>query len=123
MRAIFALFARSVRDDTRSRGFFWVRMAICLAVILEMWMTNLSARIGGAAGLRFFSSLVWLNFVVICVAGASYFSSAVTEEKEEGTLGLLRMTDLSPLAILLGKSTSRMAGALVLLLVQIPFAM
>jgi hypothetical protein len=36
-------------------------------------------------------------------------------------LGLLRMTDLNSIAILLGKSTSRLVGALLLLLAQIPF--
>jgi hypothetical protein len=45
----------------------------------------------------------------------------VAEEKEEQTLGLLRMTDLSPLSILLGKSTSRLCGALLLLVAQFPF--
>jgi len=51
----------------------------------------------------------------------SYFTSAVAEEKDEQTLGLLRMTGLSPLSILLGKSTSRLCGALLLLAGQFPF--
>ena len=45
----------------------------------------------------------------------------MAEEKEEQTLGLLRMTGLSPLSILLGKSTSRLCGALLLLAAQFPF--
>jgi ABC-type Na+ efflux pump permease subunit len=53
----------------------------------------------------------------------SYFSSAITEEKEEMTLGLLRMTNLNPLSILLGKSTSRLCGALLLLAAQLPFTL
>ena len=36
-------------------------------------------------------------------------------------LGLLRMTDLNSIAILLGKSTSRLVGAFLMLVVQLPF--
>ena len=59
--------------------------------------------------------------VAISAIGLSYFGSAIAEEKEEQTLGLLRMTDLSPLSILLGKSTSRLCGALLLLAAAFPF--
>jgi hypothetical protein len=67
--------------------------------------------------------MVWVNLVFITLAGLSYFASAITEEKEEMMLGLLRMTNLNPVAILLGKSTSRLIGALLLLLVQVPFVL
>ena len=64
-----------------------------------------------------------MNFLIICFAAISYFSAAITEEKEEGTLGMLQLTKLSPFSILLGKSTSKMIGGLLVLLVQVPFAM
>jgi ABC-type transport system involved in multi-copper enzyme maturation permease subunit len=122
--AILALFIRSVREDTRSRAMLWTRIGLAGAVLYYVWNTQtLSRRAGGAAGLRFFESLVWMNFTFISIAGLSYFATPVTEEKEEGTLGLLRMTDLSPFAILLGKSTSRFVGGALLLLVQFPFAL
>jgi hypothetical protein len=123
MAALFALFVRSVREDLRSKSLLWARIGIAVAILFSIFKTRLFHQSGGAPGLAFFSSLVWMNFFVICIAGLSYFSSSITEEKEEGTLGLLRMTDLSPFAILLGKSTSRLIGGLLLLLVQLPFAM
>ena len=123
LTALLALFGRSVRDDTRSKTLLWARLGIAAAVLFAIMRASSWTMSGGAAGLSFFSSVVWMNFVVICVAGISYFASSITEEKEEGTLGLLRMTDLSPVAILLGKSTSRLVGGLLLLLVQLPFAM
>jgi ABC-type transport system involved in multi-copper enzyme maturation permease subunit len=123
MTALFALFIRSVRDDLRSKSLLWARIGIAFAILFSIFKTRIIHQSGGAPGLAFFSSVVWMNFFVICIAGLSYFSSSVTEEKEEGTLGLLRMTDLSPFAILLGKSTSRLIGGLLLLLVQVPFAM
>lgn len=120
---ILALFVRSVRDDTRAKSLIWSRIGIASAVLISIMTANNRASAGGAAGLSFFATLVWMNFVAISVAGMSYFASSITEEKEEGTLGLLRMADLSPFAILLGKSTSRLVGGFLLLLVQVPFAM
>lgn len=120
---ILALFVRSVRDDTRAKSLIWSRIGIASAVLISIMTAHNRASAGGAAGLSFFGTLVWMNFVAISVAGMSYFASSITEEKEEGTLGLLRMADLSPFAILLGKSTSRLVGGFLLLLVQVPFAM
>ena len=123
MTALFALFVRSVRDDLRSKSLLWARIGIAFAIIFSITKTRFDFVYGGAPGLAFFSSVVWMNLLMICIAGLSYFSSSVTEEKEEGTLGLLRMSDLSPFAILLGKSTSRLIGGMLLLLVQVPFVM
>jgi ABC-type transport system involved in multi-copper enzyme maturation permease subunit len=64
-----------------------------------------------------------VNFFAITVFGLATFASAITEEKEDDTLGLLRMTRLNPLAILLGKSTARLLEGLLLLAVQVPFTM
>jgi ABC-type transport system involved in multi-copper enzyme maturation permease subunit len=64
-----------------------------------------------------------VNFFAIAIFGLSTFASAITEEKEDDTLGLLQMTRLNPLAILLGKSTARLCEGLLLLAVQIPFTM
>jgi hypothetical protein len=120
---LLALFGRSLRDDTRSKTLLWARVGIAAAVLFAILRAHTSFFTGGAPGLRFFSAVVTMNFIFICAAGMSYFASAITEEKEEGTLGMLRMTDLSPVAILLGKSTSRLAGGFLLLLVQVPFVM
>jgi ABC-type transport system involved in multi-copper enzyme maturation permease subunit len=67
--------------------------------------------------------IMMLNLGFIGVAALSIFSSAIAEEKEDETLTLLRMTRLSALAILFGKSTSRLFSALLLLAVQIPFTL
>ncbi len=122
MHALFALFIRSLRDDTRSKALLWARVGLAVAVVFAIFEARVMEW-RGVSGLDFFESLVWMNVVFIVVAGLSYFASAITEEKEEATLGLLRMTDLSPLAILLGKSTSRFVGGALLLLVQFPFAL
>jgi ABC-type transport system involved in multi-copper enzyme maturation permease subunit len=118
-----ALFERSLRLETRSALMCWSRTGLLGLTLLMLFPIQSMARVGyyGAPGLHFLQEMVWVNFLFITMAGLSYFASAITEEKEEMMLGLLRMTDLNPVAILLGKSTSRLVGALLLLLVQVPF--
>ncbi len=120
-----ALFERSLRLETRSALMCWSRTGLLILILLVLVPIQSLARVGmfGAPGLHFLQEMVWLNLVFITLAGLSYFASAITEEKEEMMLGLLRMTDLDPVAILLGKSTSRLVGALLLLLVQVPFVL
>jgi ABC-type transport system involved in multi-copper enzyme maturation permease subunit len=71
--------------------------------------------------LRFFYWICALNVLLISVSGISYFVTAVTEEKDSGTLALLRLAGVTPLAIVLSKSTSRLISSLMLLLIQLPF--
>ena len=77
----------------------------------------------GAPGLFFFSNILWLTLVLIVLAAVSVLSTAITEEKEEGTLGLLLLAGVSPLAVLLGKSMTRQFSIVLLLVVQFPFAL
>ena len=120
-----ALFERSLRLETRSALICWSRVGLLVLILLFLIPIYSMANTGwvGAPGLAFLQEMAWANLVFITLAGLSYFASAITEEKEERMLGLLRMTDLDPIAILLGKSTSRLVGALLLLLAQIPFVL
>lgn len=121
----FALFERSLRVETRSPLMCWSRAGLLVLILFILLPIQSMGRLGmlGAPGLHFLEQMVWVNLVFITLAGLSYFASAITEEKEEMMLGLLRMTDLNAVAILLGKSTSRLAGALLLLVAQIPFVL
>lgn len=122
---VLALFERSLRLESRSPLMCWSRAGFLGLILFMLIPIQSLARQGwvGAPGLHFLEEMVWVNLVFITLAGLSYFASAITEEKEEMMLGLLRMTDLNPIAILLGKSTSRLVGALLLLLVQVPFVL
>jgi hypothetical protein len=120
---LLALFARSLREDVRTRMTYLARTGLVLVILLFVLTTRQSLGWGNAPGLRFFGTVIYINFAFIVLAGLSYFASAITEEKEEATLGLLRMTNLDPLSILLGKSTSRLIGALLLLVAQLPFTL
>jgi len=119
--ALLALFIRSLREDARGQATYWARAGLGCFLLLVMAIFALPARGISAPGLVFFSVVIGFQIAAISLMGLSYFSSAIAEEKEEQTLGLLRMTGLSPLSILLGKSTSRLCGALLMLAAQFPF--
>ncbi len=117
------LFNWSLRSDTKSVYPHVVRAGFCgfmMFAILAAWADSLGNL---SPGLRFFRWICWLNVLLISVSGISYFVSAVTEEKDAGTLALLRLAGVSPLAIVLSKSTSRLISALMLLVIQLPFTL
>lgn len=118
---LLALFARSLREDTRLKMTYFARVGLVMIILLFMFSVEAEMGWQNAPGLSFFSKVMVIDCVFIVLAGCGWFASAITEEKEEMTLGLLRMTNLNPLSILLGKSTSRLCGALLLLAAQLPF--
>jgi hypothetical protein len=118
---LLALFIRSLRQDVRSGATYWARAGLGVFLLLVLLFIALTSSWVGAPGRNFFFSIIMLQMVSITFIGLSYFASAIAEEKEEQTLGLLRMTGLNPLSILLGKSTSRLCGALLFITAQLPF--
>jgi ABC-type transport system involved in multi-copper enzyme maturation permease subunit len=121
LRPLLALFQRALGRDANLSRVYLFRLGLLLTIFVGILSAHSSAR--GAPGLWLLSVIVKINMIFIVVAGLELFASAVSEEKEERMLGLLRMTGLNPLGILLGKSTSRMIVVLLLLLSQLPFTM
>jgi ABC-type transport system involved in multi-copper enzyme maturation permease subunit len=121
--AALALFTRSLREDNRLKQTYFARAGLVGFILMMLSSAQSSSRYQSAPGLMFFTSVIMTNFFFITLTGLSYFASAIAEEKEDQTLGLLRMTDLGPLTILMGKSTSRLCGVVILLLVQLPFTL
>ncbi len=120
---IATLMGRSLRLDARQLQTHLFRLVFVLIIYLMMMIAQVQAMMIGAPGLQFFMNMIFLNVSFIALGGISFFSSAITEEKEEDTIGLLMMAGINPLGILLGKSTARMFQALLLLTVQFPFTL
>jgi ABC-type transport system involved in multi-copper enzyme maturation permease subunit len=123
LRGTLTLLTRSLRDSARLRRAHAVRLVSVLVLLGMLIEAHISSGGVGAPGLRLFHSICYLSIALISLAGLGFFASAIAEEKEEGTLGLLKLADLSTLSIVLGKSTSRLAIALVVFVGQIPFAL
>lgn len=115
------LFQWSLRADVRSIWPHVVRAGFAGFMLIAISAAYADAFGTAGPGLRFFQSICFLNVVLISVSGISYFVSAVTEEKDSGNLSLLRLAGVTPLGIILGKSTSRLVSSLMLLMIQMPF--
>lgn len=118
---LLALLMRALRMDARQMRSHLFRLAFVGFIYLCLLMATFQSVFLGAPGLQFFSQIAWLNAVFITCAGIGFFASAITEEKEEETIGLLQMAGLNHLGILLGKSTARLIQVMLLLIVQFPF--
>ncbi|HWL06860.1 MAG TPA: hypothetical protein VNQ76_00445 [Planctomicrobium sp.] len=117
------LLMRSIRDDALQQHPHLLRLMSAM-ILLTMFVVAMgSPGYSGVPGLIFFEQLAYLGIALITLAAIGHFSSSITEEKEEGTLGLLLLANISPLAILLGKSTNRILSAFLLLATLFPFSL
>jgi hypothetical protein len=93
----------------RKRSTFWVRIiAALVALIIAVGFLLLTA-VGSlgfgvtSLGKGLFAALTWLSLTACLSAGLFFTSDCLSEEKREGTIGFLFLTDLSGLDIVLGK--------------------
>ena len=100
---------RELRVAARLRSTFWVRIAAALvaAVIGSAFLWLASASGIGAGGVNvgqiLFGVLTWLSLAAALSAGLFFTSDCLSEEKREGTLGFLFLTDLRGYDVVLGK--------------------
>lgn len=117
------LLTRALREDATRRRAHAFRLAGVVLILVFLIVSHVLSGGVSAPGRRFFELISWLNLALIVLAGASYFATAITEEKEQGTLGLLQLAGVSSLGLLLGKSTSRLISVLLVFFGQLPFAL
>ena len=117
----FAMVERSLRVETRMIRTHVVRLAFAGLILWTLVRIHNELHYYSSPGMRFFEEICYVNFALLNLAGMSFFSTVITEEKEEMTLGLLRMAGISPLGILGGKLLPRLISSVALLSVQLPF--
>jgi ABC-type transport system involved in multi-copper enzyme maturation permease subunit len=98
---------RELRVAARKRSTFWLRVAAALTALVigsGFWLLSQvgGARAGGM-GSELFTVLTWLCLATGLSAGLFFTSDCLSEEKREGTLGLLFLTDLRGYDVALGK--------------------
>lgn len=98
---------RELRVAARKRNTFWVRIiAALVALVIGAGFLTMShvlefatAHIGGAL----FAVLTWMSLAAALAAGLFFTSDCLSEEKREGTMGFLFLTDLRGYDVVLGK--------------------
>ncbi len=116
---------RELRVAARKRATYGWRLATvlvaCVVGAVVMSIAGLSGgAIGSQMGALLFGGLKWPGFVFACIAGIFLTSDCMSEEKREGTLGLLFLTDLRGYDVVLGKLTSNSLRAFYGLLAVFP---
>lgn len=97
---------RELRIAARNKWTYWTRLgAACLAfgVACFMFLFWLAANTGGQG---LFAVLSFFGAVFCLVDGIRTTADCISEEKRDGTLGLLFLTDLSGADVVLGKLAS-----------------
>ena len=118
-----ALFTRSVMLRTRHPVVAWSRSGLGALLFLYLLLSESGVSRSSAPGRELLISIAIMTASMLALAVMISSSAAITEEKEQRTLGLLRMTGLDPFAILLAKSTARLCEALLLMASTLPLAL
>ncbi len=120
---ITAFLVRSLRVGCRVRLTYTLRGLMATVILLNLMFFHSSLSGVAAPGLVFFQRIVWINLVFLSLFGLGSFATVITEEREEKTLGLLKMAGLSTVSIILGKSVGRLLDTLLIILAQVPFVL
>ena len=96
---------RELRAAARRRGTYWLRLVAALVgLVIGAWILLLPWwRQPSVVGPALFYALSITGFVYGLLAGLFATADSLSEEKREGTLGLLFLTDLKGYDIVLGK--------------------
>jgi len=115
---------RELRVAARRRTTYLARIGAAALVILIFGGLHVTQSFRGgmffSAGQTQFFVLKWLGFLFACSAGVFLTSDALSEEKREGTLGLLFLTNLRGYDVVLGKFISHSVQAFYGLLAAFP---
>lgn len=118
-----AFLTRSIRQESRLLSHHMVRGAMVAMMLFLLFLQVMETARFGAAGLTLISNVIQCCYWCLTLLGVMYFAVAITEEKEEETLPLLRMTGVRDVTLLLGKSLPRLAVVILLILIAVPFLM
>src|SRR5436309_6288282 len=113
---------RELRVTARRRSIYRVRLAVALTAMLLagiILVVNLGAP-QHQLGRHIFEGLSVLSLIYCLFSGRISTADCLSEEKREGTLGLLFLTDLKGYDVVLGKLAATSVGAFYGLLAVLP---
>src|SRR5207247_131141 len=115
------IVVRELRVASRRRGTYWHRLgAAMLAIFLGGWIMLAMIREPKELGMVLFIAMSIMTFIFCVFAGLSTTADCLAEEKRDGTLGLLFLTDLKGYDIVLGKLFATSLNAFYALLAVFP---
>ena len=97
---------RELRVAARRRSTYWTRFFTALATLAAsawVWQSLTGGQLPHARGAVIFHFISGLAFTYALLAGIGITSDTISQEKREGTLGLLFLTQLAGYDVVLGK--------------------
>src|SRR4051812_2699466 len=99
--------SRELRVAARKRSTFWLRViAAVIGMMIGggfMLMSTFQPTGLPSMGRALFGSLTWISVIAALATGIFFTADCLSEEKREGTLGFLFLTDLRGYDVVLGK--------------------
>ena len=119
---LLPIVARELRVASRRAATYWTRFTFALlAVVVGSFAWAIVMRESPRqTGISLFITFSVVAYVYALLAGAIWTADAVSEEKRDGTLGLLFLTDLRSYDIVLGKLAASSVTAVYGLLAIFP---
>ena len=110
---VLPIVARELLEASRRRGTYWIRLAAAAAgLIIGGWVMLVTYEGPPAAlSIALFVALSGAAHLYCLFAGVFRTADCLSEEKREGTLGLLFLTDLKGYDIVLGKLAATSVNA------------
>ncbi len=104
---------RELRVAARQRGTYWMRLGAALAALaVGGWIMLMPFyRSPSQLGMALFAALSTVTYIYSLLVGLRTTADCLSEEKREGTLGLLFLTDLKGYDIVLGKVVATSVNA------------
>ncbi len=120
---VLPIVERELRVAARRRSAFWTRVAAAAIAVVtgatQLWFSG-DWTAAASLGRAIFETLVFFAFAFCLASGPVFTADVLSEEKREGTLGLLFLTDLRAYDIVLGKLTAASVTAVFSLLAVVP---
>lgn len=123
MNITLDLARRGLQQHLRAPGWILARAALTVLLIVALAVAGGAAARLGAPGRSFFLALLIVDLVFLTAIAIGPFASALAEEKEGDTLNVLRLAGLTSPAIVSAKALGLLASTLLLLVLEVPFAM
>lgn len=113
---------RELRVAARRRSTYWLRSVISLLAVVVgscifIWYSNAAQK---TVGPHIFIGLAILALIYCVIVGRHATADCLSEEKREGTLGLLFLTDLKGYDVVLGKLAATSVNGFYALLAVFP---
>src|SRR5882762_2346062 len=116
------IVGRELRVVARRRGTYWLRSGVALGVVIAAtWIFLMSLRDPPReVGQIIFYVLTGASLFYCLLAGVRSTADCLSEEKREGTLGLLFLTDLRGYDVVVGKLVANSLNAFYGVLAVVP---